>query len=181
MRREASLARYPGKRQHRRTGGTAQPPSHSKPDIEHLSYFRSDRFIADGPDDGGIDGETIDTRGRIRSVVAARLRSRQRHRSKACQGDSKAEHFTSPSCVDCPRTDYTDGALKAQIQGEITMRMLVSKHGDPLKIVVLQGLLCGLNRKALETVRTWRLNPAKTSDGSPIEVWRKLEITLQLY
>jgi hypothetical protein len=101
--------------------------------------------------------------------------------SKASRGDPKAERITPPSCVYCPRTDYTDGALKAQIQGEITMRMLVSKHGDPLKIVVVQGLPCGLNRAALETVGRWSLNPAKSSDGNPVEVWQQLEITLQLY
>ena len=93
----------------------------------------------------------------------------------------RTESFTPPSCIYCPRVEYVEGAAKAQIQGEILMRVLVGKNGEPLKIVVVQGLPCGMNRAALKAVGSWRLHPAKASDGTPIEVWQEVTITYQFY
>ena len=102
-------------------------------------------------------------------------------RSKVLKGEPKSEIVTPPSCMYCPRTGYTDGASMAKIQGVITLRVLVSKDGDPLKIVLVDGLPCGLNRSAVDAVAKWKLHPAEASDGTPIEVWQEAEITHQLY
>lgn len=100
---------------------------------------------------------------------------------KTASADPKAPGFTPPSCAYCPRASYPDAATGAKIQGVVTMRMLVSKDGDPLKLIVLQGLPCGLTQAALETVAEWKLKPAKGPDGAPVEVWQELEVTFQLY
>jgi TonB family protein len=102
-------------------------------------------------------------------------------KSTVFKGEPKSEDVTPPSCIDCPPAGYPDGASMAKIQGVITLRVLVSKDGDPLKIVLIDGLPCGLNRSAMEAVAKWKLHPAKASDGTPIEVWQVVEITHQLY
>jgi TonB family protein len=102
-------------------------------------------------------------------------------KSKVFKGEPKSENVTPPSCIDCPRAGYTDGASMAKIQGEIRLRLLVSQDGDPLKINLIDGLPCGLNRSAIQAVANWKLHPAKASDGTPIEVWQEVDITLQPY
>jgi outer membrane biosynthesis protein TonB len=50
-----------------------------------------------------------------------------------------------------------------------------------LKINLIDGLPGGLNRSAIQAVAKWKLHPAKASDGTPIEVWQEVDITLQPY
>jgi hypothetical protein len=57
----------------------------------------------------------------------------------------------------------------------------VRKEGDPLKIVVLKGLSCGLSQSAMAAVAGWKLKPATTADGTPMAVWQQIEVTFQLY
>ena len=102
-------------------------------------------------------------------------------KSEVFRPEPKGENFTLPSCIDCPRSDDTDEALKQHIQGTVTLRVLVSKEGEPLKIVLVDGLPCGMSRRAMEAVARWRLHPAKDSNGAPIEVWQTVEVTSQLY
>lgn len=61
------------------------------------------------------------------------------------------------------------------------MKVLLSKQGDPLELAVIEGLPCGLNRAAIEAASQWKLRPATTPDGEPVEIWRELELTFQLY
>jgi Gram-negative bacterial TonB protein C-terminal len=101
--------------------------------------------------------------------------------SMAAQVYQKADDFTPPRCIRCQRTAYTDGASLAKVQGTITMMMLLSRDGDPLKLVVLQGLPCGLNQAAMKSVATWQLTPAKAAYGTPVEIWQEVELTFQLF
>jgi TonB family protein len=101
--------------------------------------------------------------------------------AKAARVDPKVKGFTVPSCDYCPRADYSDAAMKAKIQGIVTLKVLFGKQGEALKITVLDGLPCGMNQKAVETVANWQLHPAKAPDGTPVAVWQEVEITFQLY
>jgi hypothetical protein len=101
--------------------------------------------------------------------------------AKAARVDPKVKGFTVPSCGYCPRADYSDDAMKAKIQGIVALKVLFGKEGEALKITVLDGLPCGMNQKAVETVANWRLHPAKASDGTPVAVWQEVEVTFQLY
>jgi hypothetical protein len=101
--------------------------------------------------------------------------------AKAAKVDPKAKGFAGPSCGYCPRADYSDAAEKAKLQGLITLKVLFGKEGEALKITVLDGLPCGMNQKAVETVANWQLHPAKAPDGTPVAVWQEVELTFQLY
>jgi TonB family protein len=102
-------------------------------------------------------------------------------KSKDFKDEPKSENVTPPSCIDCSRAGYTDEASMAKIQGTVTLRLLVSKDGQPLKIVLVDGLPCGMNRRAMEAVARWTLHPARDSRGTPLEVWQEADITFQLY
>jgi outer membrane biosynthesis protein TonB len=101
--------------------------------------------------------------------------------AKAARVDPKVKGFAGPSCDYCPRADYSDDATKAKVQGLVELKVLFGKEGEALKITVLDGLPCGLNQKAVETVANWQLHPAKAPDGTPVAVWENVEVTFQLY
>jgi TonB family protein len=89
-------------------------------------------------------------------------------------------NYTPPRCLVCAHAEYPESAMAAKIRGTISLRILVDATGQPAEIVVLNGLPCGLNEKAIETVATWRLEPAKGPDGKPVAVWQKAQLSFQL-
>ena len=60
--------------------------------------------------------------------------------SKAAHVDEKAEGYQAPRCVSCGSVRETEGAVAAKLQGTMTLKMLVSRDGDPLKLFVVEGL-----------------------------------------
>lgn len=59
--------------------------------------------------------------------------------------------------------------------------MVISADGFPAKITVVQGLPCGLTQSAVESVKRWRFQPARDSDGKPVQVLEEIEVTFHLY
>jgi TonB family protein len=89
-------------------------------------------------------------------------------------------NYTPPRCLECARAEYPESAMAAKIHGTISLKILVDATGQPAEIVVLNGLPCGLNERAIETVATWRLEPAKGPDGKPVAVWQKAQLSFQV-
>jgi TonB family protein len=94
--------------------------------------------------------------------------------------DAGDKTYTQPRCLDCPSAQYSDPAMAAKIQGTITLRALIDSEGRPARIIVVEGLPCGLNDRAVETVAGWKLSPATGPDGKPTAVWVKIEVTFHL-
>jgi TonB family protein len=90
------------------------------------------------------------------------------------------DNYTPPRCLECPRADYPDSAMAAKVQGVIKLRILVDATGQPEEIIVLKGLPCGINERAVETVSMWKLEPAKGPDGKPAAVWQNAELSFSL-
>jgi TonB family protein len=88
--------------------------------------------------------------------------------------------YTPPRCLECARAEYPDSAMGAKIQGVISLRILVDATGQPAEIVIVKGLPCGLNERAIETVAGWRLEPAKGPDGKPLAVWQNAQLSFEL-
>ncbi len=93
---------------------------------------------------------------------------------------NSAVDYTPPRCLECMHADYPESAMAAKIQGEVKLRILVDATGQPAEIVVLTGLPCGINERAIETVATWRFEPAKGPNGKPAAVWQNAELTFHL-
>ena len=90
-------------------------------------------------------------------------------------------NYTPPRCLECPRAEYPDSAMVAKIQGMISVRVLIDATGRPAEIIVLKGLPCGLNERTVETVATWKFDPALEPDGKPVAVWQNIEVNFQLF
>jgi len=89
--------------------------------------------------------------------------------------------YGSPSCLYCPRAEYSDEAMKVKVQGSVELVAIVGADGRVSDVHVLKGLGLGLDEKAIAAVRTWRLTPARGPDGKPAAVRQVIEVTFQLF
>lgn len=86
-----------------------------------------------------------------------------------------------PVCIYCPNPQYSDEARKAKYQGTVTLLVTVTVDGRCVNASVVKGPGLGLEEKALEAVRTWRLKPAVGPSGKPVPVIVPIEVTFRLY
>jgi periplasmic protein TonB len=86
-----------------------------------------------------------------------------------------------PSCLYCPRADYSDAAMKVKVQGVVELVAVVTADGRVTDVHVAKGLGFGLDEKAMDAVRSWRLTPARGPDGRPAAVREIIEVQFQLF
>ncbi len=89
--------------------------------------------------------------------------------------------YSFPTCLYCPRADYTSEALSRKIQGTIELLAVVGEDGQIGDVRVLKPLPFGLNASAIKALGTWRLKPATGPDGKPAAVRQIIEVSFQLY
>lgn len=89
--------------------------------------------------------------------------------------------YGDPVCVYCPNPQFTDEAVKAKYQGSVYLSVVVTPDGRATNIRVEKGLGMGLDERAIETVKTWRFQPALGPDGKPAAVGLTVELTFRLY
>jgi protein TonB len=77
---------------------------------------------------------------------------------------------------------YTDGGLKAKIQGSVVLDCVVEADGRMGACIVVHSLdtLHGLDAEALRVVRQWTFSPA-TKDGVPVAIVVTLILEFNLY
>jgi len=87
-----------------------------------------------------------------------------------------------PSCILCPRPEYSEEARKARIMGVVLLEVVVLPNGHAGDIRVVKGVGMGLDEKAIETVKTqWTFKPALGPNGKPVSAITQVEVTFQLY
>jgi TonB family protein len=84
------------------------------------------------------------------------------------------------ACTYMPNPPYSDGARKARISGALRVEAIVNKDGKLEDLRILAGLPGGLNKNALDTLKTWRCKPA-TKDNQPVSVVSMFEVNFRLY
>jgi len=85
-----------------------------------------------------------------------------------------------PRAIYSPDPEFSEEARKAKYQGTCVLRLVVGADGRPRDIQVRSALGMGLDEKAIETVRTWRFEPAM-KDGHAVNVAIDLEVEFHLY
>jgi len=73
---------------------------------------------------------------------------------------------------------YPEFAREAQIQGTVTLHVLVGRGGRVTNVKVLQGVT-GLNEAAVDAVKQWVFKPA-LSNRKPVAVWLEIPIDFAL-
>ena len=86
-----------------------------------------------------------------------------------------------PSCLICPRAEYSDEAVKQKYEGIVVLLAVITPDGRAVDVHVSKGLGLGLDEKALEAVRGWRFKPALGPDRRPIATRIPIEVVFHLY
>jgi len=92
-----------------------------------------------------------------------------------------ADGYGQPVCVYCPQPPFSDEAVRAKVQGIVTLALVVQPDGRATDIRVVHGVGLGLDEKAAETLRTWRFYPAIGPNHQPAAVRMIVEVAFNLY
>lgn len=87
---------------------------------------------------------------------------------------------SEPVAIYKPEPEFSEEARKMKHQGVVLLQGVVGADGRPRELRVIRPLGMGLDEKAIETVKTWRFEPAK-KDGAPVAVLVQIEVLFNLY
>jgi TonB family protein len=88
--------------------------------------------------------------------------------------------MTHPNLVYHPNPEYSGKARLKKVQGTVGISMIVTAEGTVRDPVVTTSLDKDLDKKALECVSKWRLDPA-TKDGQPVAMRISVQVNFHLY
>jgi len=77
--------------------------------------------------------------------------------------------ITVPFVVTKAKSEYTEEARLAKLEGSVLLSLVVGADGRPRDIHVARSLGLGLDESAVENVRTWQFNPG-IRNGTPVDV-----------
>lgn len=85
-----------------------------------------------------------------------------------------------PKPIYTPNPDFSEQARKAKYGGSVSLAVVVDSQGRVSRVKLLRPLGMGLDEKAMETVATWRFDPAMRN-GQPVAVQVNVEVSFNLY
>jgi TonB family protein len=90
--------------------------------------------------------------------------------------------ITMPTCVYCPKPEYSDEARDANLQGTVYLQVVVLANGLAGEIKVIKGFEESLDKQAIKVVREkWTFKPATDQNGEPVNTVVPVEIVFQLF
>lgn len=78
-----------------------------------------------------------------------------------------------------PDPRYTEEARKSRIQGMVILRTVIDETGNVAAVEVVKDLPLGLTESAVETVRTWKYQPAMQGNR-PVPVYLNVLVNFRL-
>lgn len=86
-----------------------------------------------------------------------------------------------PSCVRCNDPGYSSIAREKHVQGTVVMQAVISPEGrvDCAHVISFAGY--GLDEVAFDTVRKWKLKPARDKNGVAVGVVLPVEVTFRMF
>ena len=87
---------------------------------------------------------------------------------------------SAPRAIYSPDPEYSEEARKAKYQGTVVLWVVVGTDGRVHDVRIARSLGMGLDEKAIESVRTWRFEPAHMN-GQPVPVQVNVEVNFRLY
>jgi len=89
------------------------------------------------------------------------------------------EGVSRPKKISGEPPRYTEIARKAGVQGVVIAEAIIDDHGNITDARILQGLPLGLSMSALETLKTWKFEPA-VFEGRPVKVYYTLTVNFRV-
>ena len=88
--------------------------------------------------------------------------------------------ITTPAAINAKEPEYTEGARKKRIQGNVVLSVVVGPNGRVCDARIERSLYPELDDRAIETVDKWLFRPAQ-KDGKPIAVRISVQVQFRLY
>jgi TonB family protein len=79
-----------------------------------------------------------------------------------------------------PQPQYTKAALRRQVQGTVTLRVILHSSGRVKDVCVVEGLPYGLTRRAVEAAYRIKFEPA-VKEGRPVSVTTLIQYEFSTY
>jgi len=86
---------------------------------------------------------------------------------------------TAPALLFKKEPEYSEEARKAKYQGTVLLYIEVDPSGKATNMRVVRSLGLGLDEKAMEAVRQWKIKPGY-KDGKPVTVAATIEVNFRL-
>jgi len=87
---------------------------------------------------------------------------------------------TPPKLINGPDPEYTDEARRAKYSSVVHIEGTVNPQGSFTDLCVSEPAGEGLDEKAMETVKTWKFEPA-TLQAEPVAVRISVEVSFRVY
>ena len=87
---------------------------------------------------------------------------------------------SAPVVIHSVDPDFTSEARAANLQGGVSIQLIVDSQGNPQNVRVIRHLGMGLDEKAVEAVRQYRFKPA-TYQGHPVAVQMVIDVDFHLH
>lgn len=87
---------------------------------------------------------------------------------------------SAPQLIHSVDPEFTDQARRANLQGVVSIQLIVDSQGNPQDIHVVRRLGMGLDQKAVEAVRQYKFRPAMYQ-GHPVAVQMVIKVNFHLY
>ena len=86
-----------------------------------------------------------------------------------------------PKAIKEVKPDYPRMAWEAQVEGKVTVHVLIGKDGQVLDAVLAEKVQVPmLNQAALEAARKWRFSPG-IANGHPVVCWTAIPFNFRLH
>jgi protein TonB len=79
-----------------------------------------------------------------------------------------------------PNPPYSEGARKSKLSGTVSVEAVINSEGKLENERIIRGLPGGLNETTIETMKTWKCNPAQ-KDGKPVPTVVKFDVNFQIH
>lgn len=87
---------------------------------------------------------------------------------------------SAPQVIHSVDPDFTNAARRANLQGVVSIQLIVDSRGNPQDIQVVRHLGMGLDEKAIEAVRQYKFKPAMYQ-GHPVAVQMIINVNFHLF
>ena len=96
--------------------------------------------------------------------------------SEAIHHQADAMGLKPPTAVYTPEPEFSEEALKSNIQGIAVFGIVVDNTGKIARIRLERALGYGLDENAFEALKKWRFHPA-TLNGEPVALTMSVEVS----
>lgn len=96
-------------------------------------------------------------------------------------GDGGFGGVTPPKILYQTDPEFSEEARKKKYQGVVVLKVVVGADGRVHNPQVARSLGMGLDEKALESIKSWRFEPARAKDGRAVDAIASIEVNFRLY